>query len=266
MTCDETPCRRCGRPIFRRLSPAGTPAPGRPASYCSDTCRSSAKLNATAGPAPRPRRTRVTPFAKAVRTAIEENGISLRTLQSRLDRYGSLATSVATLSGWQNGISAPAHTEWGRNRVLALERCLGIRAGDLALLVTTNPVADGGRPLSQVANRGNIGLNSLASRHRAMQQAVNRITGWQQTIPVATIKTYRVGWNRHPVMTVITQTVRAAHDHVDRYWFVHAPSGLMHPDVGTCSGCRLGRVLPEPVRSEERRVGKECRSRWSPYH
>ena len=23
---------------------------------------------------------------------------------------------------------------------------------------------------------------------------------------------------------------------------------------------------PVPVRSEERRVGKECRSRWSPYH
>ena len=24
--------------------------------------------------------------------------------------------------------------------------------------------------------------------------------------------------------------------------------------------------LNNPVRSEERRVGKECRSRWSPYH
>ena len=24
--------------------------------------------------------------------------------------------------------------------------------------------------------------------------------------------------------------------------------------------------LPAAVRSEERRVGKECRSRWSPYH
>ena len=24
--------------------------------------------------------------------------------------------------------------------------------------------------------------------------------------------------------------------------------------------------LPEEPRSEERRVGKECRSRWSPYH
>src|SRR2546425_11789473 len=26
------------------------------------------------------------------------------------------------------------------------------------------------------------------------------------------------------------------------------------------------RLAPEPGRSEERRVGKECRSRWSPYH
>ena len=25
-------------------------------------------------------------------------------------------------------------------------------------------------------------------------------------------------------------------------------------------------VLKFPFRSEERRVGKECRSRWSPYH
>src|SRR3712207_112902 len=25
-------------------------------------------------------------------------------------------------------------------------------------------------------------------------------------------------------------------------------------------------ISGEPVRSEERRVGKECRSRWSPYH
>ena len=25
-------------------------------------------------------------------------------------------------------------------------------------------------------------------------------------------------------------------------------------------------VIPQDLRSEERRVGKECRSRWSPYH
>src|SRR3989454_11941703 len=27
-----------------------------------------------------------------------------------------------------------------------------------------------------------------------------------------------------------------------------------------------GRGIPVDIRSEERRVGKECRSRWSPYH
>ena len=29
--------------------------------------------------------------------------------------------------------------------------------------------------------------------------------------------------------------------------------------------CPAG-TFPEYARSEERRVGKECRSRWSPYH
>ena len=30
--------------------------------------------------------------------------------------------------------------------------------------------------------------------------------------------------------------------------------------------CRIMRIMREIPRSEERRVGKECRSRWSPYH
>src|SRR5271170_8240510 len=30
--------------------------------------------------------------------------------------------------------------------------------------------------------------------------------------------------------------------------------------------CRVPKTSPAPRRSEERRVGKECRSRWSPYH
>ena len=28
----------------------------------------------------------------------------------------------------------------------------------------------------------------------------------------------------------------------------------------------FGQLIQNDVRSEERRVGKECRSRWSPYH
>src|SRR5258707_4208319 len=33
-----------------------------------------------------------------------------------------------------------------------------------------------------------------------------------------------------------------------------------------CSAQDGGTAACEPQRSEERRVGKECRSRWSPYH
>src|SRR3712207_8307470 len=32
------------------------------------------------------------------------------------------------------------------------------------------------------------------------------------------------------------------------------------------AGTRQRKTCPRPSRSEERRVGKECRSRWSPYH
>ena len=33
-----------------------------------------------------------------------------------------------------------------------------------------------------------------------------------------------------------------------------------------CSNIGLAGTEVQLVRSEERRVGKECRSRWSPYH
>src|SRR3989449_11700657 len=35
---------------------------------------------------------------------------------------------------------------------------------------------------------------------------------------------------------------------------------------GVASGSRVSLTLDDDTRSEERRVGKECRSRWSPYH
>ena len=44
---------------------------------------------------------------------------------------------------------------------------------------------------------------------------------------------------------------------MDHLWATLLPA----QDWLTCAG-----RLAFPIRSEERRVGKECRSRWSPYH
>src|SRR5260370_11923752 len=43
-------------------------------------------------------------------------------------------------------------------------------------------------------------------------------------------------------------------------------SSIGDVDASTAPCCPAGRRLARQARSEERRVGKECRSRWSPYH
>ena len=38
-------------------------------------------------------------------------------------------------------------------------------------------------------------------------------------------------------------------------------------EMEKCKYCHMGKhIFHANKRSEERRVGKECRSRWSPYH
>src|SRR3989454_12778324 len=41
---------------------------------------------------------------------------------------------------------------------------------------------------------------------------------------------------------------------------------MQEPLKGNFQGAFAENIEPLPDRSEERRVGKECRSRWSPYH
>ena len=45
----------------------------------------------------------------------------------------------------------------------------------------------------------------------------------------------------------------------------HYVEGMLH-DVNVNYDEPVGDLVKNGVRSEERRVGKECRSRWSPYH
>ena len=71
--------------------------------------------------------------------------------------------------------------------------------------------------------------------------------------------------------------IRNLHNIDDRVSSVSPQIGKQHRIyVGTVVGCNNRKyliLLSHPVekhkrmsRSEERRVGKECRSRWSPYH
>ena len=45
---------------------------------------------------------------------------------------------------------------------------------------------------------------------------------------------------------------------VQRAWKIARDEILLYPSINDPSS--------DKIRSEERRVGKECRSRWSPYH
>src|ERR1035441_5387123 len=57
------------------------------------------------------------------------------------------------------------------------------------------------------------------------------------------------------------------------FWLNHMPKGMHLKSEGFASSLydpdsvfTLEAYCKEAGRSEERRVGKECRSRWSPYH
>src|SRR5215203_992724 len=64
---------------------------------------------------------------------------------------------------------------------------------------------------------------------------------------------------------------RRRHTRYWRDWSSDVCSSDLSTHASSCPGplrqCRAGQMMMAwSERSEERRVGKECRSRWSPYH
>jgi hypothetical protein len=232
-------CPTCGGRVPERLSASGRRRRGRPRVFCSERCRLGDRRNRSAVD-PALRREQVDAFAAAVRAAIEASGLSLRALEKLLlDSYGGpLASSVATLSAWQTGVSAPPRTLTGRSRVLALERCLGLPAGDLALLMPGGAVVPPPRPPSR--------LDGLASRWARLEHLVTSGSGPHQVLPVSLTKDHRLGASRRPLCTRVTLEVRAAHDGVDRYWFLDATDARLDPTVVDVTGCRAGERVAEP--------------------
>src|SRR3989441_11088320 len=52
----------------------------------------------------------------------------------------------------------------------------------------------------------------------------------------------------------------------DPRWMILDVVPVIPPDLRPLVPLDGGRFATSDLRSEERRVGKECRSRWSPYH
>ena len=62
-------------------------------------------------------------------------------------------------------------------------------------------------------------------------------------------------------------------EHPNHYWYNYTTRGSKYFKIVMNSGdnhrsvyCFVDKRTGDILRSEERRVGKECRSRWSPYH
>ena len=65
--------------------------------------------------------------------------------------------------------------------------------------------------------------------------------------------------------TFITECPNCERELRVSYYVEPVFSVTMPEELDACADCRAWDGI-EDCRSEERRVGKECRSRWSPYH
>jgi hypothetical protein len=122
--------------------------------------------------------------------------------------------------------------------VLALERCLRLPAGDLALLMPGGPAVAAPRPPADSDD-------SPAARRARLAHLLGTLEGPQQVLPVAVSKDVRLGSGRGPVRVRTTLLVRAAHDGVDRLWYVDGADPRLRPAVGETAGCRAVRRVPE---------------------
>ena len=232
-------CPICGSPVPEALSPDGRRRRGRPRVFCSPRCRlGDRRLRVRSDPDRR--RREVAAYAAAVRDAIAAHGLPLRELAEELVcAYPSLASSVATLSAWQSGSSAPPRTGAGRDRVLALERVLGLPLGELALRLPGGPAVPAPRPPTAGKQDG------PAARRARLAHLVGAFGGPEQVLPVTLAKEVRLDPAGRPLCVRVAARVLALQDGVDRVWYVDGDDPRLRPLVAGTGGCRVGRRVAE---------------------
>jgi hypothetical protein len=207
--------------------------------FCSPRCRLGDR-RLRAEPDPERRRREVAAFATAVRAAIAGHGLPLRELADELVcAYPALASSVATLSAWQSGSSAPPRTAIGRDRVLALERVLGLPLGELALLLPGGPAVPAPRPPTAAQQDGPV------ARRSRLAHLVGAFGEARQVLVVTLAKQVQLDPAGRPLCVRVAARVRAVQDGVDRLWYVDGDDPRLRPMVTGTSSCRPGRRVPE---------------------
>ena len=100
---------------------------------------------------------------------------------------------------------------------------------------------DGNKKLTQLNVAVKENLKTYLSQYRLVTDAINIKNAWIINIGVKFSFIARRGYNKSEITLRCIERIKEFFD-VDRW------------------------QINQPIRSEERRVGKECRSRWSPYH
>ena len=67
-------------------------------------------------------------------------------------------------------------------------------------------------------------------------------------------------------MGIIKAAIQSATSTLADQWLDIIEPDTMDNTTLMCKGVLMSKNKKRGSRSEERRVGKECRSRWSPYH
>src|SRR2546427_12417769 len=136
--------------------------------------------------------------------------------------------------------------------------------------------ARSGYPLHELINEGNMGLIEAASRFDPTRgvRFITYASWWVRQAILAAIAHYGQVFRippkvKHELYRFEGKVARLTQElgrrpSIDE---ISKELGMKEEDArDMMEGSPTEVSLSTPIRSEERRVGKECRSRWSPYH
>jgi len=242
-----TDCRLCGRPILDAWAERAIPR-----RFCRE-CRAASRPSrdrASGLPASEQDRD----FHATLRQLMALEGYTIRGLARHVTERIGVPLNAATLGAWHNGLSLPADP-LDSAALRALELALELELGDLALLfpppepatqrTSRRQLPEPSRPLTDYAGVGQTDPGTLQEAAARLQAAVRTVTGCQRVIVVELDSHHHVGVDRRPQYSETTLTVRAMHDLVDCYWFVHAFTEDGTATVHDMENCQVVRRLAE---------------------